>query len=473
MRSRRDGSSVLSMNSSRRPLPVLAAAGALFALPAAASAAPAICSGTLAGPQGSSWSLAADGSLANRLAVGPDRAFNGGHAKLKVEGLAYPSIPNNPLACDRTSDVLTYPTRTLGVFEVSRSVSVVGGRLRHLDTIRNPTAQVQFPNVAQAIETTEAQTGYESENGDAIASHHDAWFVLRDNAAFPVLQWGPDAESGGQPAEAPFVRTPDDTPFWSPTNVNGNESARLDYEQLALSPGKTLRLLQVSDVAASGPAAISAGKDQLSSFKGYSKAVASTVVNFGNDPDLDGVSKFDDDCPGVKGDLANGCSKLILAPPAPADPVSAPGDPAPQPQPGVPAPGVPAPGGPAPGGPAPGAPGAPGAVKDTTAPKVTFKRLSVRMRKGTFTKRGIAAKLSCNETCTVRVRLGLVLRGSRKTRTVSSKNVGPSKRTMSVGLKAKKRDVARLKRQRVVVRVVATDAAGNRSTLSRTVLLVR
>lgn len=61
--------------------------------------------------------------------------------------------------------MLTYPKRMLGKFEVSRSVSVVGGRLRHLDTIRNPTAQVQFPDVAQAIETTEAQTGFTSENG--------------------------------------------------------------------------------------------------------------------------------------------------------------------------------------------------------------------------------------------------------------------------------------------------------------------
>ena len=305
---------------------------ALAILPANAQATPSPCFAELPGPAGEAWKIGSTGSLETRLAVGDDRAFAAGHGALKIGGVPYPSIGN--AGCDRNGNTLSFPKRSFGNFEVSRSVSTTSdGRLRFLDTVRNKSAQLQLVDLDFGIEITETQIGFESEDGDDNASSHDDWFVLKEDSLYPFLQWGLDGNTNAeQSREAPDVMTPADVDLWSPSFTDGDESARFDYHA-DLIPGETVRFLHVTGaVGGNVPgAAVDQAKDGATPFRGYSQAIAKTVINWGPDPDKDGVGAANDACPGITGNQGNGCPQFIAEPVPPADPAPAPTDPQPGP----------------------------------------------------------------------------------------------------------------------------------------------
>jgi hypothetical protein len=437
----------------RIPLSLLAAVLMALGLPVSAHALPSTCFATLPGPEGAEWQIKANGSLSTRLAVGLDRAFAADHGVLVIGGSVYPSIPNDPLAFDRTGNTITFPSRTFGPFSVSRSVSVAtDGRLRFLDTVRNTSADLQLVGYDLANEITSSQVGFESESGDARADDHDDWFLLRDDALFPYLQWGlhgSGAETQGR--EGATLLNPDQTEDWAPGFSDGDESSRFHY--LAdLVPGETVRFLHVSGAALSSAAATAQAKDGAAAFMGYSQAVARTVINWGPDPDLDGVPASSDACPGIKGDLANGCWSLIAQPVDPTDPTPPPTDPpAPEPTPG-PTPSPPA--------------------GDRTAPTIKVTRLGAKVRRGRLARRGLRPAFACDEACSLQVRVSVrrkkkvVQVAARTRRALSAKAFRPR-------IKVSRRTLRRLARQRLTIVVVAADAAGNESRVARRVKLRR
>lgn len=471
----RDGS-IRSMPSMRRPSTALLAATAACAcaLPATASAAPSACLASLPGPGGGTWDVRTNGELERRLLVGDGRAFSVNHGRMIVNGSEFPAVGG--VSCEKTSSTLTFPTRTLNGFQVQRSVSVAGGRLRHLDTFKNVGAQTKNVQLRWNIEITEGQKSVTTESGDTSAGGSDDWMVLRDGGLYPVLQWGIDGNAIAQQGRTrPEVITPEEVGFWNPTDFgSGDESARFDYDMAVLA-GETVRFLHVADAATSQAAALTAAKDSAKTFSGYSKALARTVVNYGPDPDKDGVAVQDDDCPSLTGNLANGCPQLISQPIDPTDPTPPPGDPIPAPAPDP----TPAPGEPAPGtgtGTAPGTtPGTtPGATGDRTGPKVTIGRLASKIRRGRLQTTGLAPRIGCSEACTLTVQVvGLKKRAKRATTFLTVRRTPASAKSRDLRLKVKRSRLAGLRRAQVTVVVVATDRAGNRTRVSRLVKLRR
>ena len=369
---------------------------------------------------GQNWKIGAAGGLQTRLALGADRAFSAGHGALRVGGVGYPSIAGD--GCDRTGDTLSFPKRKFGLFEVSRSVSVTAdGRLLHLETVRNLSNKLELVDLDLGIEITSSQVGFESENGDDKASDADDWFVLKDDAAHPFLQWGVDGSAQGDAGrESPFVLTPDDKQLWSPSFNDGDESARFSYHA-DLIPGETVRFLHVSGaVQDDSAAAIAQAKDGATPFRGYSSAIARTVINWGPDADKDGVPVQEDTCPGIKAETESGCPEFIAEPVDPTDPV-----PDPEPE-ATPAP-----------------------VADTTAPVISVSKVK-------RTKQRVRPTITCSEACSVTV---TVLRGGKQV----------SRRSRSAISDAAFRPQMKAKRGTLKLVVTAVDAAGNQAGATKRV----
>jgi hypothetical protein len=207
---------------------------------------------------------------------------------------------------------------------------------------------------------------------------------------------------------------------------------------------------------------VNAANSGTTPFTGYSKSVAKQIVNWGPDPDGDGVSKAFDDCPSVKGNAQNGCLNFQPVPP-PAD------DPAPDPQ-QPPYPGQ----NPAPDPtPVPGDPGQPPLAKDRTAPKITISKLGTKVRRSLLTGKGLTPRVRCNEKCTLIVRAQVQRKGSKKLGTIATvKGRKASASTQKFAVKVKSKAISKLAKQRLTLVITAVDAAGNKRTVAKQVKLV-
>ena len=107
-----------------------------------------------------------------------------------------------------------------------------------------------------------------------------------------------------------------------------------------------------------------------------------------------------------------------------------------------------------------------GNLADTTAPKIALSKLGRKARRGRLARKGLAPRIACDQACT----LSVVVRRGKK-RTLVTSVAGLSTATRTVKLKLRKRQVRRVKRLTLVI--AATDAAGNRSTLTRVVRIGR
>jgi hypothetical protein len=439
-----------------------AAVIAAAALPAGAHAAQP-CAANLPGPSNQAWVVKQDGTLRQSIHIGGGSVFDAGHGRLAVNGAVYPEIPNEAKACTATATQLNFPTKSLGGVNVSRSISASNGLLRYLDSITNPTAQQKVLTVDWGIRVLASQNSVASEtgNGPEVTSN-DHWAVLKSSNAFPFLRWGED--SGLEPEVQ--SDDPDSPAVWK-QKTGLMPDADLHYTQVVVGAGQTVRLLHTSGATGAQADSVAAANATASPFAGYSKTVAGQIVNWGPDPDKDGVSKASDACPSVKGDLANGCQQLIVDPPAdPSDPnpVPDPGNPAPAPDPGTSDP-APVPGD-------PGNPAQPG--KDTKAPKVAISKLGKSAKLKLVTGKGLKPRISCDETCKLTVRVMVRRKGSKKDVAILTvKSAKLSKATRTIAVKVKAKALKKLAKQRVTLVVVAVDAAGNKRTVSKQVSLTR
>ena len=242
---------------------------------------------------------------------------------------------------------------------------------------------------------------------------------------------------------------------------NPMPDADLQYQSIPVEPGATVRLVHLNGTGPTPAHSKARAQDVAAALEGLSFETAREVINYGLDPDKDGVSKGFDKCPGVKGNGANGCQTFVYVPPGDGNggggggeqPPSGGGQaPAPTPPQGTPTP-----------TPAPPVPAA-----DLIAPKITLTGLGSTVRRSKLTGKGITAKLRCDERCRFSVKVQVRRRGAKKAATIlRPKPASSGALRLKVGRKA----LRRLGRQRVTVLVVATDAAGNRRTLTRSVKL--
>lgn len=445
----------------RTPGPVALAATAACALSfgAATSAEAAVpCFKTYA----AGWKVQNDGSLQGAL-HNSGSAGDQNHGRLAVGGVAYPQLDGN--LCAQSTAGMSMPTRNLGGYTVSRSVAQVGGKLRWLDTITNPGAG-KMVTVDVGLEVLASQVIKTSESGNDSADEDDHWTVHQSTSLFSTHQWG-QKSSIAQPTVLPE----DGGPRWEDDFGDMDDDATLKYS-FFIGASQTVRLVHATGTAASLQAAKDSAADAAGLFAGLSRTVADDVVNFSDDPDGDGVTKFSDDCPSVKGAKANGCAADVVPPPAdPVDPV----DPqAPAPPNGGEQP-APAPNGEQPGSPSGtgGTGGSPSAAADTAAPKVTIGRVGKTLRRTKLTQsKGTKASVLCSEECRFTAKLVVKPRGSKKLRTVQTINVGSfSAGTRDVRLKVKKTKLVGLAKQRVTLVVEATDRAGNRTAVEQRISL--
>jgi Ca2+-binding RTX toxin-like protein len=123
-----------------------------------------------------------------------------------------------------------------------------------------------------------------------------------------------------------------------------------------------------------------------------------------------------------------------------------------------------------------GTPSPPPPAADTTKPRLTLGAVSAKqLKRKTFLK-GLPLKLTCDEPCALDVELRGSARSVRLARgyevTLAGGSLGRGAGTRKLTLKPNKKLVGKARRLTVQVRATATDAAGNKTTLTR-VLRVR
>ena len=439
----------------RRHLIALAATAAAtpaLAIPAGASAAES-CYKQLPGPGGVTWATQQDGAQDASMFFQEGTNFQEGHGQLKVNGVAYPMI--NEADCTTTATSITYPQKTLGGVAVSRHIASVDGRIRRMDVLVNQTDAPKSVDVSFAYRVLGSQRSIESSSGDTAVTSVDFWSVHENNGnSNPFLQWG----DGDAPIEPAVVSLGDEPGVWQQKS-NTMPDADLRYENIDMPANSFAALVHVNGTTGGAASSQTAAEDMATPFKGLSKQQAARVKNWGNDPDGDGVSKSNDECPGVNGNQANGCLAFDI------DPGDGDGD-TPKPPAGDGQ-------GTTPGGTTPGGNPQPGA-SDTTAPVITLSKLNRRAKRSRLTRKGLAPRVRCNEACSITVKVKTRKRGARKAKTVFTKKATErSTATRTLRLKLKQRHLRRLAKQRVTLVITATDAAGNRRSVTRVVRLGR
>lgn len=419
----------------------LASALALGASTSAEAAVP--CFKTFNGP-GMGWQVKSNGSMTGAVHDGGS-ALDAGYGRLVVGGVAYPEVAGNQ--CTQSTVAMTMPARNIGGYFVSRTIIATGGTIRWLDTITNagPAKQV---SVDFGLEVLGSQVLEASESGNSSANEDDHWTIHKSGGLYSTHRWGQD----DAPAQ-PEVDPEDGSAAWQADFGSMNDDATLRYS-FYMGAGQTVRLLHGAGTAESMPAAQASVANRGQLFEALSRTTADDVINFGNDPDGDGASKFVDDCPSLSAPTANGCPGEI-APPPPAEPVDP--DAAPGSEPGSP-------------GTQPGAGGG-SAATDTVAPGVTIRQAGSTLRRSQLTGRsGAKATVSCTEACRFTLKVAVKRRGSKHekvVRTLTRSEYAMQGRALQ--LKVKKPELRRLAKQRVTLIVTATDQAGNSRTVRRTI----
>ena len=120
-------------------------------------------------------------------------------------------------------------------------------------------------------------------------------------------------------------------------------------------------------------------------------------------------------------------------------------------------------------------PQAPGTPADTTGPRLSVARIAAKSLKRNAFLKGLPLSLSCDESCSLDVELRGTARSVRLARyevTLAQRSLRAGSGSRTLTLKPSRKLVGKAKRLTVQLRVTATDAAGNRSTVTR-VLKVR
>ena len=432
----------------------LAAAAVAAAVPALAptGAQAASCVKDLPAPGGDTWDVKRDGSFGSSTNFDNGMNFASGHGKLLVQGNAYPQIEDAEDACTKTATSVTFPMRQVGNLQVSREVSAVDGRVRWIDTFVNQGENTVGSHLRFDLMVTGSQHLIDRERVWPDETHSDTWTVHKnEGGSFPFVQGGVHKQY--DPGSPGLISMGKDISRWFPEN-GVQPDAWFGYGSIEFQPGQVVRLLHMSGTTASAADSRAAATDRLTPFTGLGKDVASTIVNWGDDPDGDGVGKADDACPAFTGQAPTGC---FAANKVDTGGGAANHEPAPQPAPPVVAPPV-----------------TPPVARDTTAPRIRVAKLPRSAKRSLLSGRGLAARIGCDEACTVRVQVKGRARGKRKASTIlSTKPTRSTAATRTVRLKIAGRRLKRLASPRLTVVITATDAAGNRRSVTRVVRVRR
>ena len=435
---------------------VAAAVPALFA-PSAADAAP--CVKALPGP--AAWEIAADGSQSITADVQNGSNFDEGHGVVTANGVPYPMIPADEDACTTTATSIKYPPRAVGGFLVTREVTSIGGRIRRIDRFKRQAADSADLQIGFEIRVKPSQVSTETASGDTDVTSIDHWSVHEnDGGSHPFLQWGTD---GPTEAKAEVFSYGDVPAVWKHKAAKMPD-ARLTYPVLHIGGGQTVSVVHMSGTTTSAADSQAAAEDRLTPFTGLTQSQMQEVVNWGYDPDADGVNNWSDQCPAVQGNSPDGCLKFegkIVepktggggsggAPPAlPAD-------------------------GPTETDPAPAAaPAPPVAARDTIAPRLTLSGMPRSAKRSLLTGRGLTPRIACDEACSVRVQVLARDRGKRRAAAILTRTARLTGASRVVRLKLAGRRLRRLAAPRLTVVVTVTDAAGNRRSATRSVAIRR
>lgn len=458
------------MNSGRS-LILIAAAAAALAAPAGADAA--VCAKNLVAMD-APFVMKQDGSMHGTATLAEGSNFASDHGRLSINTNEYLPVEEN--VCTTTDTSIKYPTRAVwGALSASREIAVVADRIRWVDTIYNTSNETKHVDIDFAVRVLGSQHVTHSEVGTAAVNDEDHWSVHEnDGGSYPYMRWG-QWKGGG--INADVVSLGSDPTVWKP-DLNGMPNARLRYEDVPIEAGKSVQLMHTSGTNYYLPASIGDVNDGAAPFTGMSQADAIRIINWGNDSDEDGVDKFNDKCPAYKGSKPDGCLKLEGKPgdePAPDKPADGGGanggneTPAPAPAPTA----TPAPAAASPAPAAPPAPVTPRAA-DRKAPGVKVTKLGRSAKRSLLTGRGLKPRVACDETCSVRVQITARKRGSRKATTLATTRATPlAAAARSIRLKLKAGRLSRLAKAQVTVVITATDAAGNRTSVTRTVKVGR
>lgn len=445
-----------------RALPAFVVAAAAFGASASSAQAAVPCFKNYA----AGWTVQNDGSLSGSLQDNGS-AGDADHGALSVAGVDYPELAGN--LCAQSDHAMSLPARNLGGLTVSRSVSESGGKLRWLDTITNPGAG-KIVAVDFDLQVLASQVLIESESGNNSADEQDHWSVHKSQSLYSMHQWGQD-----DAAAQPEVLPEDLSGQWEHDFGDMDDDATLKY-QFWIGGGQTVRLLHAIGTAGSEQAAVNSAKDAAGLFAGYSKSVAQQVVNFSDDPDGDGVTKFSDACPSVFAKTANGCPQAIVpVPPAdPVDPEQPQGGDQPAGDGGANGTGGGAGAGTDQGAVPGGNPGsAPAAATDTAGPGITIGRIGTKVKRTKLTAgKGTKASVDCNEDCRFTAKLTVKPRGSKQPKTIQRfTQAAFSGNARDLKLRVSASKLRRLSKQQVTLVVEATDRSGNRSVRSQTITL--
>jgi hypothetical protein len=118
----------------------------------------------------------------------------------------------------------------------------------------------------------------------------------------------------------------------------------------------------------------------------------------------------------------------------------------------------------------------PPVAADTTPPVVRLSAKRSALKLGTVVRRGLVITVRCNEPCSSKAELTLSKALARKLGLTRRPFVGEGKGTTKLVIRLdvqSKRVFARLRRVIVTLRVVTTDAAGNRTRTNRRLRLRR
>jgi hypothetical protein len=429
------------------------------------------------------------GALISR---GTDDPFdNTGRLDEQVGGggfVSYNANADGPCSLELSGRQIVFPAQTLNSLSIVRKVYVPSGGLafaRQLDEITNPTAAPVTFDLRWETSTDygSAHRLVSTSSGDASMTAADHWAAEDDSLTDPAqASMGQPAVAHVWDADVPGAARAIDTVVKSISDLSGRNGV-VQYTGLTIAPGQTLTFMRLitqrwsSDEAVAAATLLSAGPPEA--YAGLTAAELATLQNFpaDGDGDRDGRPNSADNCPSaanpdqadldrdgigdacdddIDGDGVSNAAEIARG----SDPAKADSD----------GDGVPdrADGCPTIAGLVNGCPRFDG-PRDASAPKLRLSA-SRTVKRGALRKRGISVKASCNEACSLVATLSGSVTGKATLARAGSLVLAEVKagsrsttRTLKLG------PLARLmralgRRATLTIAVVATDAAGNRTT---------
>jgi hypothetical protein len=409
--------------------------------------------------------------------------------------VSYNANADGPCSLELSGRQIVFPAHTVNSLSLVRKLYVPSGGLafaRQLDEITNPTAAPVTFDLRWETSTDygNAHRLVSTSSGAASMTAADHWAAEDDSLTDPAqASMGQPATAHVWDADVPGAAHAIDTVVIAIANLSARNGV-VQYTGLTIAPGQTLTFMRLiaqrwsSDEAVAAATLLSAGPPEV--YAGLTAAELATLQNFpaDGDGDRDGRPNSADNCPSaanpdqadldsdgigdacdddIDGDGVSNAAEIARG----SDPAKADSD----------GDGVPdrADGCPTITGLANGCPRFDG-PRDTRAPKLKL-RASRTVKGKTLRKRGVSVRASCDEACSLVATLSGSVTGKATLAKAGSLVLAESHRGSRTGARTLRvKPSARLaralgRRARLTITVVATDAAGNRTTKATKVVV--